>query len=82
MPKLQSLFMLTDKGYKDLKGAIAACTLTNFSMMIPFGVTLQMIVELLSPLSGGEISWDRMWLLVGAGVVVAVIVFLCSKNDY
>lgn len=82
MPKLQSLFMLTDKGYKDLKGAIIACTLTNFSMMIPFGVTLQMIVELLSPFTGGEISWSRMWLLVGAGIIGALIVFVCSKNDY
>lgn len=82
MPKLKSLFMLTDKGYKDLKGAIAACTLTNFSMMIPFGVTLQMIIELLRPLTGGEISWTRMWLLVVAGGVGAFFVFLCSKNDY
>ncbi len=82
MPKLQSFFMLTDKGYKDLKGAIAACTLTNFSMMIPFGVTLQMVAELLSPLTGGEISWKRLWLLVGVGILGAFIVFLCSKNDY
>lgn len=82
MPKLQSFFMLTDKGYKDLKGAIAACTLTNFSMMIPFGVTLQMVAELLSPLTGDEISWKRLWLLVGVGILGAFIVFLCSKNDY
>ncbi|MGF7143864.1 ATP-binding cassette subfamily B protein [Anaerotaenia torta] len=82
MRKLKSFFMLTDKGYKDLKGAIAACTLTNFSMMIPFGVTIQMIIELLAPLTGGEISWKRMWLLVAIGIVGTFIVFLCSKNDY
>ena len=44
MPKLQSMLMLTDKGYKDLKKAIAACTLTNFSMMLPFGVMIQVIL--------------------------------------
>ncbi len=82
MPKLQAAFMLTDKGYKDLKGAIAACTLTNFSMMLPFGVMIEVIMELIKPLSGGEISWNRMWLYFGMGIVAAVIVFLCNKNDY
>lgn len=82
MPKLQSLFMLTDKGCKDLKKAIAACVLTNFSMMIPFGVTVQLIIELLAPLSGNEISWDRLWLLFGTGLIGAILIFFCSKNDY
>ena len=82
MPKLQSMLMLTDKGYKDLKKAIAACTLTNFSMMLPFGVMIQVILELIKPLSGGEISWQKMWLFFGAGVVAVIIVFLCNKNDY
>ncbi len=82
MPKLQAALMLTDKGYRDLKGAIAACTLTNFSMMLPFGVMLQVILELVKPLSGGTVSWGRMWLLFGAGIAAAVIVFLCNKNDY
>ncbi|MEA5015394.1 MAG: ABC transporter ATP-binding protein [Candidatus Limiplasma sp.] len=82
MPKLQAALMLTDRGYKDLKAAIAACTLTNFSMMLPFGVMIQVILELIKPLTGGEISWSRMWILFGAGVAAAVIVFLCNKNDY
>ena len=76
------MLMLTDKGYKDLKGAILACTLTNFSMMLPFSVMMMMIMELINPLMGKEISWMRMWLLFGAGIVAAIIVFLFSKNDY
>ncbi|MGI6176357.1 MAG: ABC transporter ATP-binding protein [Christensenellales bacterium] len=82
MPKLQHALMLTDKGYKDLKKAIAACTLSNFSLMLPFGVMLQVIMELIKPLTGGELSWSRMWLLFGFGLVAAAIVFLCHKNDY
>jgi len=43
---------------------------------------IQMFIELIKPLTGGAISWNRMWLLFGAGIAAAVIVFLCNKNDY
>ena len=82
MPWLQSAFMLTDKGYKDLKGAILACTLTNFSMMLPFAVIIQLMMELIKPLTGSEISWARMWLLFGFGILAALAVFLFNRNDY
>lgn len=81
-PKLQDALILTDKGYSDLKKAIAACTLTNFSMMLPFAVMVQVIMELIQPLTGGAISWGKMWLLFAAGIVAAAVVFLCSKLDY
>ena len=81
-PRLQDALMLTDKGYKDLKGAIAACTLTNFSMMIPAVVMIQVIMELVKPFTGDVISWQKMWLLFGVGIVGAFIIFLCNKNDY
>ncbi|MGD9559046.1 MAG: ABC transporter ATP-binding protein [Oscillospiraceae bacterium] len=82
MPKLQNALMLSDKGYRDLKGAVAACTLTNFAMMLPAVVMIQVIMELVKPFTGGAISWNKMWLLFGAGIVGAVVVFLCSKFDY
>ncbi len=82
MLNLKEALMLTDKGYSDLKKAIAACTLTNFSLMLPFLVTIQIFAELLKPLMGQEISWNRMWILLGCGGVAALLVFLASKNDY
>jgi ATP-binding cassette subfamily B protein len=82
MPRLKNALLLTDKGYADLKKAIAACTLTNLALMLPFAVTIQVFAELLKPLMGGEISWTMMWVLLGCGVVAAVLVFLASKNDY
>jgi ATP-binding cassette subfamily B protein len=82
MFSLKTKLMLTEKGYSDLKKAIAACTLTNLSMMLPFGVTIQIFGELLRPLMGQEISWARMWLYLGLGIVGAALVFLASKNDY
>jgi len=82
MRNLKDFLMLTDKGYSDLKKAIAACTLTNLSLMLPFIVTIQIFVELLKPLMGQEIVWTNMWILLGAGVIGAVLVFLASKYDY
>ncbi len=82
MFKLKELLMLTEKGYSDLKKAIIACTITNLSLMLPFGVTIQIFTELLKPFMGQEISWSRMWLYFGAGILAAVLVFLANKNDY
>lgn len=82
MPKLQAAMMLSDQGYSDLKKAIAACTMTNFSLMLSFGVMMQIIMELIKPLKGEVISWNRMWLLFGAGLAAALLFFLCNKNDY
>lgn len=79
---LQEKLLLTDKGYSDIKKSIAACTLTNFSIMLPFGIAMLMIMEVLKPLTGEEMEWPRMWLLLGFGVISAVIIFFASKNDY
>ncbi|HWQ71760.1 MAG TPA: ABC transporter ATP-binding protein [Desulfitobacteriaceae bacterium] len=82
MRKLKEVLMLTDKGYSDLKKAIAACTLTNLALMLPFIVTIQIFAELLKPLMGQEISWTMMWILLMCGIVAMILVFLASKNDY
>ncbi|KPU43119.1 iron import ATP-binding/permease protein IrtA [Oxobacter pfennigii] len=82
MFNLKEKLMLTDKGYSDLKKAITACTITNISLMLPFTITLQIFTELLKPFMGEEIVWSKMWLLLGLGIIAAVIVFLANKNDY
>ena len=82
MLNLKEALMLTDKGHSDLKKAIAACTLTNLALMLPFGVTISIFGELLKPLMGQEIPWPRMWALLGFGILAAVLVFMASKNDY
>lgn len=82
MFNLKEKLMLTDKGYSDLKKAIAACILTNFSLILPFAVTIQIFAELLKPLMGEEISWIKMWSFFGVGIIAAVLIFLANKNDY
>ena len=83
MSRLQKALFLSDKGYADLKKAIFACTLTNLAMLLPFCVTVMIFSEILSPfVRGGSIQWDHILLLVGAGSVLAILVFLADKNDY
>ena len=83
MSKLQKALFLSDKGYADLKKAIFACTLTNLAMLLPFCVTVMIFSEILSPfVSGGTIQWNHIWMLWGAGIISAILVFLAAKNDY
>ncbi len=82
MFNLKEKLMLSDKGYADLKKAIAACTITNLSLILPFAITIQIFGDLLKPFMGEEINWTRMWIYFGAGIIAAILVFLASKNDY
>ena len=78
--KLKEFLFLSDKGYKDLKKAIVACTITNLALMLPFCVTVMLFSELLNPYVGKQIAWNHIWLLWGIGVVSAVLVFLAARN--
>ena len=51
-------------------------------MLLPFCVTVMIFSELLTPFVGGEIQWNHIWMLWGAGIVSAILVFLAAKNDY
>ena len=83
MSRLQKALFLSDKGYADLKKAIFACTLTNLAMLLPFCVTVVIFSEILTPfVNGGSIQWNHIWMLWGAGIVSAILVFLAAKNDY
>ena len=82
MMNLKEMFQLSNRGAKDLKKGIFACALTNLSLMLSVVVTVQVFLEVLKPLTGGEVSWSKMWLLFGAGVASVIVHFLCCKNDY
>lgn len=82
MNKLKRMLELSDKGYKNLKAAIIACTITNFSLMFPFSITVLLFVELLKPFTGQTVEWTHMGLYFGLGLVGFVLVFLAKKYDY
>ncbi len=82
MMNLKEMFQLSDCGEKDLKKGIFACTLTNLSLMLPVIVTVKLFVEILKPFTGETVSWNKMWILFGAGVIAVIIHFFCCQNDY
>lgn len=82
MLKVQKLLMLTDKGYKDLKRGILACTLTNFSRILPFAVIMMSISEMLRILNGEDIRIEKLILYLCIGILSTGIIFLAGRNDY
>lgn len=68
MMSLKEMFRLSDRGARDLKKGVLACTLTNLSLMLSVVVTVQIFAEVLRPLTGGAVSWSKMWMLFGAGI--------------
>ena len=82
MSKLQNALLLNDEGYKDLKKAAFACTLTNFSMIAPMIALTVFVIEILKPISGETVSYMKLWALFAAGAAGAFLVYLCQRYDY
>lgn len=82
MRVINELLLLDEQGKKGLRKAVAACLFTSLSLMLPFAITMQVFAEIIKPFTGGEIVWNRLWLLFGLGVVAFLFIFLLSKNDY
>lgn len=82
MKMFKNALLLDKNAEKGLRNAAIACFFTSLSLMLPFMITIQLFIELLKPLSGADISWNRIWMLFGFGLLAFIAVFLFAKNDY
>lgn len=82
MRKMKEALLLSEEGYQGVLKAIVACLITNFSMMIPYSIIVMIIIEVIQPFLGGEMSWNKIWIYLGLGLIGAVIVFFANRNDY
>ena len=66
---LRKLFALTEQGAKDLKKGIIASVFTSLSLMMPMGLLLMLVMQLLQPLLGIEVAAPSLglcWNVSGA----------------
>jgi ATP-binding cassette subfamily B protein len=80
---LKNKLGLSDEGYRDLKRGVSACVLSNLSLLLPFGIIIQLIVTLLEPLTAGAaLDVSRLRLCFGVGVAAAVLHFFAYRGEY
>ncbi len=82
MKMFRNSLLLDKSAEKGLRNAAVACFFTSLSLMIPFMITIQLFIEVLKPLTGGDVSWNKIWILFGIGIIAFIAVFLFSKHDY
>ena len=82
MKMFRNSLLLDKSAEKGLRNAAVACFFTSLSLMIPFMITIRLFIEILKPLTGGDVSWNKIWILFGIGIIAFIAVFLFSKHDY
>lgn len=82
MLNLKQMFHLSDRGYSELKKGIAACVITNITLMIPVFISVQIFIEMLRPVIGETTDFKKVWIMMAVGLAGAVCIFFASKNDY
>ena len=79
---LRKLFALTEQGAKDLKKGIIASVFTSLSLMMPMGLLLMLVMQLLQPLLGMETATPSLGAYTGMCLVLLVIIFLTHYIQY
>ncbi|MGP1593893.1 MAG: ABC transporter ATP-binding protein [Treponema sp.] len=79
---LKNYFGLSDKGARDMKTASAVATFGNLFLMIPLGLSLYVLQELLKPLQEESPVVLNPWFFGGAAILIIAILFLIEKLKY
>ena len=82
MKKIKDFLYMSDLGFKNLGKAIFSCVLSHLVQLLPLAVSVALIVELLVPLSGGEIRWQRLWWLLGIGALLVIAMFFACIYEH
>ena len=79
---LRKLFALTEQGAKDMKKGIIASVFTSLSLMLPMGLLLMLVMQLLQPLLGMEAAAPSLGAYTGMCLALLVIIFLTHYIQY
>ncbi len=79
---LREMFSLSPQGVHDLKQGILWSAAANISLMLPVGLILMIIAELLKPLFGEPVSIPNVWLYTGLAAVILVLIYGVHLRQY
>lgn len=79
---LQNKFALSQQGAKDLVKGSLYSALVNLSMMIPVGLFILLLDELLQPLLGGEASTPNVYKYIGILLITIVVMYALHYLQY
>ncbi|GMQ60684.1 ABC transporter ATP-binding protein [Vallitalea sediminicola] len=82
MNEIKKLLYISDISKTKLRKAVFASVISNILFMIPVIVSIEVFVEILKPLSGQEIRFNRIWMLFIVGIIVFVLMFLASIYEH
>ncbi len=78
----RKLFALSEKGAGDLKKGIASSTVSNISLMLPVGLFIMLLSEMIKPLFGGTANMPNAWLYAALGAGVLAVIFTAHFVEY
>lgn len=80
---IQRLLHLSEQSYRDMRTASISAACSNFVLMFPFAVVMQMVRVLVAPLFGGSgLDTGKLWWLVAAGIACCVLYFFVYLIEY
>ncbi len=76
------IFALSEKGANDIKKGILASALANISLMVPVGLLIMLIAEMLKPVFGEESNPLNIWFYTGLAALVLAVIFVTHLIQY
>lgn len=80
--KLQNIFVLTEKGAKDLVKATLLTVAANLSLMFPVGLLIMVLRHIIEALQTGENPAAGIWKYTAVAALLTVLIYIIHWFQY
>lgn len=80
--KLQHIFALSERGAKDLVKSTLWTVICNIALMLPIGVVMATVQQLLNSTITGESPLSHFWLYTGLSAALLVLLYVLHYFQY
>lgn len=80
--KLQNIFVLTEKGAKDLVKATLLTVAANLSLMFPVGLLIMVLQHIIKALQTGENPAAGIWKYTAVAALLTVLIYIIHWFQY